>query len=152
MSAVAVALHALAATLWVGGMFFAYMILRPSAGPLDPADRLRLWRRVLDRFLRWVLVAIGVLIVTGYLVLFLTFGGFTGAGLHIHVMNLTGWVMFLLFGHLYAAPWRRFRAAVDAGRLEAAAPELDRIRRTVAVNLGLGVITVAVGAGGRFLA
>jgi uncharacterized membrane protein len=149
--AAAAALHALAATFWVGGMLFAYGFLRPSLGPLAAAERLRLWRRVFARFLPAVAVAIAVLIVTGYLLLFGHYGGFAHAGLHVHLMHLTGWLMFLLFAWLLARPWRSFRAAVDAGRLEAAAPELDRIRRIVAVNLGLGLLTVAIGAGGRFL-
>ena len=33
-----IALHILAAVVWVGGIFFAYMVLRPSAGPLEPPD------------------------------------------------------------------------------------------------------------------
>ena len=38
--ALLVALHVLAAVVWVGGMFFAYMVLRPAAGPLETAERL----------------------------------------------------------------------------------------------------------------
>ena len=30
MNALAIALHGLAAALWVGGMFFAYVVLRPT--------------------------------------------------------------------------------------------------------------------------
>lgn len=146
----AAALHALAATVWVGGMLFAYAVLRPSLGPLAPAERLGLWRRVLGRFLAWAGAAVLVLLVTGYILLLGYFGGFAGAGVHVHIMHLTGWLMFLLYGWLVAGPWRRYRAAIDAGRLEAAAPELDRIRRIVATNLGLGVLTIALGAGGRF--
>jgi len=47
-------LHVLAAVIWVGGMFFAHMVLRPSAGPLEPAVRLSLWSRVFPRFFFWV--------------------------------------------------------------------------------------------------
>jgi len=32
--ALLIALHVLAVVVWVGGMFFAYVVLRPSAGPL----------------------------------------------------------------------------------------------------------------------
>ena len=48
--AFAIAIHALAAVIWVGGMFFAYMVLRPSAGPLEAPVRLQLWERVFSRF------------------------------------------------------------------------------------------------------
>ena len=84
--------------------------------------------------------------------LFLRFGGFAGAGLHIQIMQATGLLMMLLFLHLFFAPWRRFSRAVAAGALADAAAALDQIRRIVAINLVLGVITVAAGASGRFWA
>ena len=145
-----VALHALAAVVWVGGMFFAYMVLRPSAGPLDPQLRLALWHRVFGRFFPWVGASIAVLLMSGYAMLFLRFGGFAGAGLHIHVMQATGILMMLLFLHLFFVPWRRFSRAVETGALAEAAKELDQIRRIVAINLVLGLLTVTVGASGRF--
>ena len=145
-----VALHALAAVVWVGGMFFAYMVLRPSAGPLEPPLRLALWARIFGRFFPWVWASIAVLLVSGYAMLFLRFGGFAGAGLHIHVMQVTGILMMALFLHLFFAKWRRFSRAVETGAFQDAAASLDRIRRIVAINLVLGIVTVAVGASGRF--
>ncbi|WP_343074980.1 hypothetical protein [sulfur-oxidizing endosymbiont of Gigantopelta aegis] len=44
-------LHLLSAVIWVGGMFFAHMILRPSAvEQLEPPQRLPLWVAVFGRF------------------------------------------------------------------------------------------------------
>jgi uncharacterized membrane protein len=146
---ISVALHALAAVVWVGGMFFAYVLLRPSVGELAAGDRLRLWERVLGRFFPWVIGCIAVLLLTGYHMLFAGFGGFAGAGLHVHVMQLTGWLMFLLFFHLYFAPWRRLQKAVDAGDWSEGARNLGQIRRIVGINLVLGLITVAIGSSGR---
>jgi len=51
--ALLLAIHLLAAVYWVGGMAFAYTVLRPAAGALDPPARLPLWRRVFTRFLPW---------------------------------------------------------------------------------------------------
>lgn len=147
-----VALHALAAVVWVGGMFFAYIVLRPAAGPLETPARLSLWQRVFSRFFPWVWASIAVLLFSGYAMLFLRFGGFAGAGLHIHVMQLTGILMMLLFFHLFFAPWRRFSRSVEAGALQDAGAALSQIRRIVAINLVLGLLTVAVGASGRFWA
>jgi uncharacterized membrane protein len=146
------ALHVLAAVVWVGGMFFAYMVLRPAAGPLEPPLRLALWRRVFSRFFPWVWASIAVLLASGYAMLFLHFGGFAHAGLHIHVMQATGILMMLLFLHLFFAPWRRFSRAVETGALQDAAAALLQIRLIVAINLVLGLVTVAVGASGRFWA
>lgn len=147
---VLVALHALAAVIWVGGMFFAYAVLRPSAGPLETPARLALWRRVFGRFFPWVWLSIAVLLASGYAMLFIRFGGFAGVPLHVNVMQATGILMMLLFFHLFFAPWRRFSRAVEAGTLPDAGAALGRIRRIVAINLVLGLLTVAVGAGGRF--
>jgi uncharacterized membrane protein len=145
-----IALHVIAAVIWVGGMFFAYLVLPPSAGPLEPALRLQLWRRVFSRFFPWVWACIAALLISGYAMLFLAFGGFAGAPLHVHVMQATGILMMLLFLHLFFARWRRYSRAVELGALDAASKALNHIRRIVAINLALGLVTVAVGASGRF--
>src|SRR3712207_2743588 len=100
----ALLLHSLAAAVWVGGMFFAYMALRPAAGALEPPQRLTLWRGTFDRFFPWVWAAVAALLVSGYAMIFLYFGGFSGAGLHVHVMHGIGLVMMALFAHLFFAP------------------------------------------------
>jgi uncharacterized membrane protein len=82
--------------------------------------------------------------------LFHAFGGFAGAPLHVNVMQGIGIVMMVLFLHLFFAPWRRFGAAVQRQAFPEAAGELARIRRIVAANLALGLVTVIFGASGRF--
>ena len=90
------------------------------------------------------------LLLSGYGMLFLGLGGFAGAGMHVHLMQATGLVMIALFLHLYFAPWRRLQRALDQGDPAAAAGQLGQIRRLVAINLGLGLITAAIAAGGRY--
>jgi uncharacterized membrane protein len=148
--ALLIALHVLAVVVWVGGMFFAYMVLRQSAGPLEPEARLRLWHRVFRRFFPWVWSSIVVLLASGYGMIYLYFGGFAGAGLYIHVMQGIGIVMMLLFLHLFLVPCRRFSDAVESRHFPEAVKHLDQIRRIVAANLVLGLLTVIVGASGRF--
>ena len=147
---VGLALHILGAVVWVGGMFLAYVVLRPAADPLEPPVRLALWSRVLKRFFPWVWASIVALLVSGYGMLFLALGGFAGAGVHVHVMNLIGLIMMALFLHLYFAPWQRLRRALDAGDNAAAARQLGQIRTIVAINLSLGLITSVIGASGRY--
>ena len=50
MLAIALTLHILSAVIWVGGMFAAYMCLRPAAGLLETSQRLGLWRRFFQKF------------------------------------------------------------------------------------------------------
>jgi len=144
------AAHMLAALFWVGGMAFAYTMLRPAAGVLEAPVRLTLWRDVFGRFLPWVAVAIAVLLFSGYAMLFLEFGGFGRAPLFVHVMQGIGILMILIFLHLYFAPWQRLQKAVRAREWPAAGQHLAQIRKLVAINLALGVITVLVGSTGRY--
>jgi uncharacterized membrane protein len=143
---IAAILHTLSAVIWVGGMFLAYVVLRPAAGPLDPAVRLALWHRVFSGFFPWVFAAVILLLITGF-TLFL--GGYA-AGPHIHAMMAIGIIMILIFLHLYFAPWRRFRAAIAAGNNAVAAAQLNQIRYLVLANLILGLINVAIGGSGRY--
>ena len=149
--AVGIALHTLAAVIWVGGMFFAYLVLRPSAGALEPAIRLPLWQRVFSRFFPWVWLSIAVLLASGFSMIFMGLGGFGAAGTYVHAMTALGIVMMAIYAHLYFAPWKRFRRAVAAGDWPGAAKELEQIRRIVAVNLTLGLLTVMIGASERFV-
>lgn len=142
--------HILAAVIWVGGMFFAHQMLRPAAAALAPAERLPLWRRVFQRFFRVAWAAVAALLLSGYGMVIWGYGGFAHLPLHVDIMQTIGIVMILAFGHLYFAPWARFRRAVDAGDFAAAAPQLDQIRRIVAFNLVLGLVVVVIGATGRY--
>jgi uncharacterized membrane protein len=146
----ALIIHTVSAVVWVGGMFFALLVLRPATGALEPPVRLVLWSRVFDSFFRWVIAAIVLLLASGYGMIFGVYAGFRGIGMHINIMQGIGIVMMLLFFHLYFAPWRRFRAALARPDYPAAAGQLNQIRLIVMINLILGLITVAVGSSGRY--
>jgi uncharacterized membrane protein len=150
MLMIGVAFHVVAAVIWVGGMFFALLVLRPSTGPLDPPTRLALWQRVFARFFPWVWGAVAVLLVSGFAMVIWGFGGFAKIGTYVHVMMGLGIIMMLIYAHLYFAPWQRFRRAVAAGEWPAAAKNIDQIRLLVTINLVLGLITVVAGAAGRY--
>ncbi len=145
-----IALHAICAVIWVGGMFFAYVILRPSLGTLEPPQRLTLWNTVFTRFFIWVWIAIIILPASGYLLVFNQLGNFQSAGLHVHIMHILGLTMVGLFLFLYFSPYRHFRVAVAAKDWPQAAQHLNSIRRVVSINTLLGLATVFIGASGRF--
>ena len=142
--------HILAAVIWVGGMAFAHFMLRPATAALEPSVRLGLWSRVLARFLPTAGIAALVLLASGYGMVVFALGGFGSLALHVNIMQTIGIVMVLAYGHLYFAPWPRFRRAVEAGDLAVAAAQLAQIRTIVTLNLVLGLITVVVGATGRY--
>jgi uncharacterized membrane protein len=144
------AIHALAAVIWVGGMFFAYIVLRPSAAPLEATARLQLWERVFSRFFPWVWTSVAALLGSGLGIIFWGYGGFAAVGAYVHVMLGVGLLMMAIYAYLYFVPWRRLRSAVATAKWAEAGVQLGIIRRLVAVNLTLGLITVAIGASGRF--
>jgi len=148
----ALALHLLSATIWVGGMFFAYVVLRPTAAQtLEPPQRLALWAGVFERFFRWVWAAVVLLPVSGYWMTFTLYGGVHQASWHVHVMQMTGWVMIALFVYLFAVPFQRLKRALAAGTLPVAASHLDTIRKIVGINLLLGLLTVLAGGIGHLI-
>jgi uncharacterized membrane protein len=148
--AIALMFHILAAVIWVGGMFFAHVLLRPAAAALDPPVRLPLFRRVLGNFFPWVWASIIALLASGYGVLLPGVGGFARAPIYVNIMQGIGIVMMLAFFHLFFAPWRRFQAALDRSDFPAAGAQLGQIRQIVLFNFVLGLIVVVVGASGRY--
>jgi len=150
--AFALTLHLLSAVIWVGGMFFAYMALRPVAAELlEPPLRLKLWRQVFGRFFVWVTIAVVLLLFTGLWMIFGVYGGMGNTRPYIHVMLLFGLIMMAIYGHLYFAPYQRLCKAVDVEDWPAAGNQLNTIRKMIAINLSLGLLVVAVAAAGRYL-
>jgi uncharacterized membrane protein len=147
---IALTLHILGAVVWVGGMFAAYVCLRPAAGALEAPQRLLLWRNFFAKFFPWVWISVLLLLASGYWMLLTTFGGMSGAPLYINLMQGIGWLMVLLFVWLFHGPWLKFKRAVDAKDWPVAASRLNRIRQIIAVNLPLGLIVVVIGGTGRF--
>jgi uncharacterized membrane protein len=150
VSTLMIVFHILAAVVWVGGMFFAHVALRPSIGALEPPQRLKLMHDVLGRFFTWVWVAVIVLPTSGYILIFAIYGNLSTSPVHVHVMQAVGWLMIALFFGLFAVPYQRFTAAIAAQDWPSAGSHLAPIRHIVAINLLLGLITAAIGASGRF--
>jgi uncharacterized membrane protein len=144
------ALHVLGAVLWVGGMVFAILVLRPAMATLDPPQRLALHQGVLARFFRLVWHAMPIVLLSGWVLLFGWYGGFRGAGWHVHVMHLLALLMAAVFVGIVTGPWKAFRAAMAREDRPAAAAAADNIRQLVTANMALGLITVAIAAWGRF--
>ena len=152
MSAIAITLHVLAAIIWVGGMFFGFMAVRPALGDLETKIRARIWVGIFRRFFPWVWGSIVVLLATGFYLAKDSFDGLSHAPLFVHVMMGVGILMMLLFGHLYFAPYKRLQRAVAAGDDALAAKSMAQIRITMAVNLILGIVVVLDAMFGAFTA
>ena len=143
-------LHVLAAVVWIGGMVFAYTVLRPTIDEFGPPVKLPVLAGIFRRFFAWVWCAVVVLPVTGYLLIGMLYDEFFGAGTAVNLMQGIGWIMIALFVVLYFGPYPPFREAVAAEDWPRAAIHLPRIRRIILINLVLGIAITVIGAGGRY--
>ena len=134
--------HLAAAIVWLGGMGFMLLALRPSLPSLEaPPQRLKLLSTVLRRFFALVWAAIGVLLLSGAYM----YGRADAQAVPLgwHLMSGIGVLMFLIFGHLYFSPYRRLQQAVAAADWPTAAGRATLIARLVSLNFALGWLAVA---------
>lgn len=152
LHASAISLHMLSALVWVGGMFFAHMALRPAAAAvLEPPQRLTLWVRVFGRFFPWVWVSIVLLYGSGYWIIANIWNGMAQAPLYIHIMYGVGLLMMLIFVLIFFVPYRRLKQAVAQEDWPAGGKHLALIRQLVTTNLTLGLLVSVVAVGGRYV-
>ncbi len=148
----ALSLHILAAIIWVGGMFFAYVCLRPVAVKLlEPPLRLRLWAGTFQRFFLFVWLAVVLLPVTGWYMTDRSYGGLVSAPTAVLLMAGVGTLMILLYLHVFFAPYRRLRRSVAAGDFKEGVRQLASIRRIIGINTLLGMFVVLIAVAARML-
>lgn len=146
---IAVSLHLLGTIIWVGGMFFAHMVLRPSLeGTWTPAQRLPLMHQVLRRFFRWVWFSLTAILASGYWIFFVVYQ--THAGLPVHLMQGSGLLMVMLFLFVYSFPYRHMGKALGQGDFAEAGRLMRIIRVIIGINLMLGVLTALLGVSGHY--
>lgn len=143
-------IHLLALMVWMGGMAFSLFFLRPAVGQLEAPERIRLMHDVLGRFFKAVLWAAGLTLLSGLWMIgrmakaAVQSGGNFAMPLEWTVMAGLGIVMIAIFGHIRFALYKRLTQAVTATAWPAAGAALDSIRLWVGINLGLGVLIVAI--------
>lgn len=144
-------LHLVAGIVWMGGMTFMLLALRPAAlEVLEPPVRARLMGAVWRRFFALVLAAIAVLLLTGghmYASAFKAAQSAAGSAAAVPLgwtlMLGMGVAMVLVFGHIYFAGFGKFKRALAAGQLPVAAQAAAQINRLVIVNFVLGWLAIA---------
>lgn len=143
-------LHVLSIVVWVGGMFFAYMALRPvAASVLEPPLRLTLWAGVFGKFFPWVWASVALILLTGLYMLM----KLSGASIphYALAMLVLGVVMMLLFTHVFFAPYKKLKRAVSEQNWKVGGAALAQIRLLIGINLSIGLLTIAVVFVGRGL-
>jgi uncharacterized membrane protein len=145
------ALHLLAIVVWIGGMFFMQVCLRPAAAEvLEPPARVRLFHAAMRRFFAVVTVAIGIVLLSGAAMIGMASHEATRSGLVFnmpldwYVMVALFVVMVLVFTHIRLALFPRLDAAIAAGAWPSAAATIAAIRWEVLINLVIGVFIIVV--------
>lgn len=149
---IALLVHLLGSIIWIGGMFFAYVALRPAAARLlEPPQRLALWSETLARFFLWVWVSIVAIHGSGFHMLGTAYG-MRAAPLYVLAMFGIAAVMTAIFAYIYFVPYKALVIGVGNSNWKQAGAAMNRIRALVATNLTLGLLTVAVAVIGGLLA
>lgn len=144
-------MHFASIVVWVGGMFFAYVCLRPTAVELlEPPQRLALWRGVFARFFVWVWWAVTLIAASGLVMIVQR--GFASAPPSWHLMLGSGIVMIAIYIYVATGPYAALERAVEDKDWKAGGAALNRIRQMVGTNLILGFVTIAFATLGRYFA
>lgn len=136
------AAHLSAVTAWVGGMFHALAVLRPSLAVLEPPRRVALHVQAFRRFFLAVCHAMPVALLSGYAMLFGVYGGFRGAPWTVHAMQETGLVMAAVFVGIVFGPYAALKRQPGPGPLE-------RVRKLILLKPVPGVPTITVASLGH---
>lgn len=134
-------LHYLATVMWIGGMAFNILVLRPSMVAIDQNQRPVLGTTLLKRFIIFAWLSIAVLILTGIPIalshvviedIFSTTYGIVLLGKH-----------FVTFIMILIVTWISF---VLSTKLASFAPKPNTILILVKTNLSLGILVLLLTA------
>lgn len=133
--------HLAAGIVWLGGMALVILALRPVlVAQMPPPERMAVLAAVLTRFFAMVWIIIALLLSTGFWMLSISDMRLAPKGWH--AMSGLGLLMCLIFAHIWFAPFRRLKAAVQSADWPAAAKALGQIHPLVVGNFVLGWLAV----------
>jgi uncharacterized membrane protein len=142
--------HVLGIVVWVGGMFFAYMALRPvAASVLEPPQRLTLWAGVFGKFFPWVWLSVLLILLTGLHMMALF--GWLAAPLYVLAMLAIGLLMMLIYLVVFFMPYAKLKRAVAEQNWKAGGAALGQIRQLIGINLVLGLLTIVLVFAGKMM-
>ena len=143
-------IHLVAGILWMGGMAFMLLALRPAATALlQPPERLMLMGAVWKRFFPVVLVSIVALFTTGtnlYTTAFRAIKAATGQGsvpLGWNMMLVLGLLMMVIFAYIYWGVFAKFKRAMVALDWPLAGKVAAQVHRLMVTNFVLGWLAIA---------
>ena len=146
--AIAVTLHLLGVIVWVGGMFFAHMVLRGALNrSLEPQERLPVMLKVFDGFFPWVWASVILILASGYWMLFVAFQAETTFWLGF--MSVIGTLMAGIFVFIYTFPYHQLANALKTHDMPKAVSAITLVRQLILTNLILGLVITVVSLFGK---
>ena len=137
--------HLVAGIVWMGGMAFMLLALRPAAiAMLQLPERTMLMGAVYRRFFPLVIVSIVVLFATGtnlYTTTFRAMKAASGQGsvpTGWNIMLVLGLLMMLIFGHIFFSGYGKFKRALAVQGWPTASQAAAQIHTLMMVNFLLG--------------
>ncbi|MES9812636.1 MAG: CopD family protein [Candidatus Thiodiazotropha sp.] len=146
---IAMTLHIIGVIIWVGGMFFAHMVLRPALNDsLEAPQRLSLLLRVFDGFFPWVWVAVIAIVASGFWMLFMFYED--NIGLWLGFMTVVGILMSAIFVFIYAIPYQQIGVARKEDDKPKLVEAVSLIRQLILINLTFGMLVTVVAVVGKY--
>jgi len=151
LNAIALILHLVAINVWVGGTFFAIVILGRAIKNIAAAQQLLLWQLVLERFFTWAWVAVFILLTSGTWMVYSIYGGFDTIPVYIMLMGLIALLMISVFIYIYFFPYQQYKLLVQTNDVDSCIQKLAAIRFAGTINMILGLCVVVVIGSGPYI-
>ena len=151
LNAIALILHLVAINVWVGGTFFAIVILGRAIKYMATAQQLLLWQLVLERFFIWAWVAVFILLTSGTWMVYSIYGGFDTIPVYIMLMGLIALLMISVFIYIYFFPYQQYKLLVQTNDVDSCVQKLAVIRFAGTINMILGLCVVVVIGSGPYM-
>jgi uncharacterized membrane protein len=151
LNGIALILHLVAINVWVGGTFFAIVILSQALRTMDTLPQLKLWRLIFRRFFAWTWLAVFILLTSGIWMVYGVYGGFESVPGYIMLMGLIALLMIANFLFIYIVPYRQYQQSLLIDDIDSCLRSLAVIRFTGIINMVLGLCIVVIIGGGPYL-
>lgn len=151
LNATALILHLIAINVWVGGTFFAIVILGRAIRNVDTSQQLALWQLVFRRFFAWTWVAVFILLSSGTWMVYSVYGGFETIPAYVKLMGIIALLMVANYMFIYFVPYRQYKRMLRIGDIDASLRKLAIIRFVGIINMLLGLCIVVIIGSGPYL-
>ena len=140
-------LHLMGISIWVGASFLLPLVIAPAVqAAIDPPARMKFMLALSDRLLRWILLSIAVVVITGILQTNQIYGLSYLFGVNVLAIKVVVALLMIANGSFlgYVLPRRLAARAPAPG--SPPSPEFLRVQRTQIrhgwIQAGLGVVVL----------